>query len=126
MITIKEKQLKTLNDTIKAFNIGNLCITEKGMCRYYIEGKQGCAVGRLIEDKELCKKLDLKGNTGFTNTGITNTEIFNQLPDELKELTQDFLYHLQKLHDFTEFWNIDGLNKLGLEEVEIIKTKFEL
>lgn len=119
--TLKEKQLKVLNDTINAFNSTNRCTNEKGDCQYYMEGKQGCAVGRLIEDKELCKQLDLG-----INCGISSHEVFKQLPIELKDLTQDFLYKLQDLHDNFHYWNEKGLTQSGLIKVQGIKIEFGL
>ncbi len=121
MKTIKQKQLRILNETINNFNSTNRCVTENGSCNYYLEGKQGCAIGRLIEDKELCKKLD-KLDYG----GVSYHNVFDLLPDELKELTKGFLSDLQNLHDESECWNETGLTNRGLNRVGGIKVEFDL
>lgn len=119
--TLKEKQLDLLNETISFFNLGNRCIGSDSStaCFYYYEGKEGCAIGRKIEDKELCKSLDKEG-------AVTRNYVFNLLPDNLKELGQDFLINVQGLHDTISFWTKTGLSEKGEEKVIEIKNEFEL
>ncbi len=119
--TLKQKQLKVLNDTIKAFNSTNRCTDEKGSCKYYVVNKQGCAIGRLIEDKELCKELDVR-----PNCGVSDDNTFHKLPLQLQDLTQDFLVELQNIHDCASCWDENGLTDIGYSRVKYIKTKFEL
>jgi hypothetical protein len=109
------KQLALLEETAKTYNSDNRCINDEGICKYFVEGKIGCAIGRLIEDKELCKRLDdSKGKV------VKNIKIFNQLPEKLKEYTQEFLSDLQILHDNSDNWNEEGLSETGKKVVSQI------
>lgn len=108
METLKDKQLKVLNDTANYFNLNNRSVIEVGRCKYHIDGKQGCAIGRLIEDIELKKELDL-----LPNTGVNDNTVFNKLPDNIKELGQPFLTDLQRLHDNVNNWDEKGLSVGG-------------
>ncbi len=121
-MTLKDKQLKVLNDTIKAYNVNTLCIHETGGCKYYIEGKQGCAVGRLIDDIELRKKLDRNHEGGETDV----SSVFELLPDNVKELGVEFLTDLQALHDTKALWDDKGLNVHGKDRVGQIKRNHNL
>lgn len=121
MTSVQKKQLKVLNETIEAYNVNTRCTNEEGDCKYYVEGKQGCAIGRLIEDVELKKKLD---SGGFTM--VDNDCVFIQLPKEIQELGQDFLTRLQCLHDNKENWGEQGLSENGEDTVEYIKELFNL
>jgi len=120
MNDLQTKQLQILNSTIAHYNSSNRSVTE-AKCQYApIEGvSTGCAVGRLIQDKELCKELD-KGIV----TGIS--EVFNKVPDEVKELGLPFLQHLQRLHDNGDNWTLLGLSTEGKLAVDDIKFLFGL
>ncbi len=123
METLKEKQLKVLNDTVAIYNKNNRSIID-GKCLYFMEGTIGCAVGRLIADKELCKQLDGLDNGETTGVGV----VFDKLPSDVKQLGVDFLKELQNLHDdvYTRYWDDNGLSIKGVEFVERIKQVFEL
>ncbi len=108
MEKIKEKQLSILNDTISHYNSNNRSYIN-GSCVYYpTENSEGCAVGRLVKDKELCKAL---GTSSVNN-------IFSSLPDDIKELGHDFLNDLQQLHDNKDNWDGHGLSEKGKNAVE--------
>ncbi len=120
MTELQTKQLALLEDTIKFFNSENRCEIDSG-CKYFDESKYGCAIGRLIPDKELCKRLDL-----LESAGVSADIVFNQLPDNLKEYGQRFLICLQNLHDRKANWNNEGLSNDGKAAVDAIKIEFHL
>ncbi len=69
MTELQTKQLALLEDTVKFFNSKNRAydaLTEKCYYSHPIDGR-GCAIGRLIEDKELCKEF-FKGNINGVHT----------------------------------------------------------
>ena len=95
---------------------GEIGCAAKG-CIY--SGEIGCAVGRLIEDKDLCSRLD---NSALS--GVCRTEVFNQLPENVKELGQEFLQDLQKLHDNYQYWNENGLSDSGNKIMMQLETRW--
>lgn len=121
MTSIQKAQLELLEETAAFFNLSNRCETVAGMCKYHVDGKEGCAIGRKIQDIELRKELD-----AGTNTGVDYSKVFDRLPNDLKELGQDFLSNLQGLHDDTYNWSETGLSKSGQKSVYRIKEKFGL
>ncbi len=124
METLKEKQLRILNETALAYTSKTRSIVHN-VCMYYIKDSIGCAVGRLIEDKEFCKKLD----SNFDEKGniITDSSsVFHRLPSEVQELGKEFLREIQKLHDMVVNWDDEGISEQGLLLVENVKLKFEL
>ncbi len=126
MENLKEKQLKVLNDTVNHFNKGNRSVSNvhnnSSGCWYAPQNDTttGCAIGRLIEDKSICRILDKRG------AYISEENAFDLLPAELQALGQGFLINLQQLHDYGGNWNQTGLSEEGKREVEIIKNRYEL
>jgi len=118
MNEIKKKRLAVLESTINYFTSKNRCHGED-KCHYApIEGvSEGCAVGRLIKDKELCATLDTIGC-------VSTLDVFEQLPDDLQELGQGFLTELQILHDVASYWNETGLSFAGIQKFTYIKNVF--
>jgi hypothetical protein len=108
-MTLKEKQLAFLEDTVQHYNANNRS-SNSNECSYAPahEYTLGCAIGRHIEDKELCRNLDLK-----PESGVSYIPIFNELPQELRDLGIGFLTQLQTLHDREENWDEEGLTDLG-------------
>lgn len=127
---IQSRRLVILNDTVQWFSNHPRAkqdrtnmMRSKG-CLYFKDSDTGCSIGRLITDKELCRKLD-----EFAMSGVLAPDIFELLPPNLKELGQLFLYQLQALHDNDDNW-LNGSNtnnKLsdkGNELYESIKREF--
>lgn len=116
-----KKRLEFLEDTIRHYNLHNRSADDNAQsCFYYpINSKsEGCAIGRRIKDKELCKELD-----SLYNPGVMHDEAFNKLPQELRELGQQFLVSIQDLHDFPKNWNESGLSDQGKSKAkDIIET----
>lgn len=121
-MTLIEKQRAFLDETIAFYNSTNRGTSEGGGCKYYVEGKEGCAIGRKIADKELCKKLDKSKN----GSGIGLEWVFCQLPTDLQELGQDFLKAVQLLHDDSNNWNETGLSGVGTHKANLIRKDFGL
>ena len=113
MKKIFKRREDLLNDTINHYNSNNRSITLSGQCYYYPvnDKSEGCAIGRLIKDKELCKTF------GCRNVN----EVFSEIPKELQELGPEFLSQLQCLHDVGANWNESGLSENGKEVVEFIR-----
>jgi len=120
MTELQQKQLALLEDTIKFFNSENRA-EYNGKCTYHTEDGRGCAIGRLIPDKELCKKFD-----ALEDSPVYEERVFSNLPDNVKEYGKFFLSELQKLHDHTECWSINGLSSIGEVKVQKIKHAFDL
>lgn len=93
--------------------------TSKKVCTYSATEKApcGCAVGRRIEDKELCKSFDGMG---------TVHHIFRKLPYSLSRFGAVFLRELQKLHDHEDNWNDCGLSPAGAVVARDIEQRVRL
>jgi len=118
---LRTKRIEFLKDTINHYNLQNRSQSPLGNGCYYSaahENTQGCAIGRHIQDKDLCLKLDSMGGISF--------KIFNLLPNKLQELSIDFLARVQQLHDRNVNWIIKGLSKRGEIIVNDIITEFKL
>ena len=114
---IQQKRLAVLEDTCQYFNLSKRNVIGR-RCLYYPvnESTEGCAVGRLIKDKDLCSTLDNK-------VGTTVDIIFILLPKELQELGKQFLVDLQNLHDDKDCWTETGLSEEGFYQKRFIVDK---
>lgn len=120
---IKAKRLSIVEDVAKHYTSTNRAASlETNSCQYApIEGvSEGCAVGRLIADKELCKLMDTRG------CSINSvSQIFSEMvPQELKDLDLEFLRDLQIIHDEPSNWNSSGLSTYGQESIERIINRY--
>ena len=129
MDTIKEKQLALLNETVEYYSadpVGRRCVGER-RCAYspiklgLEDTSEGCAIGRKIT-AELAEEFDAE----IGDSSVSNRYIFDRLPEELKELTVQFLEVIQYLHDSDNSWDGKGLTQIGKERVEQIKRDFKL
>lgn len=122
----KQEMLALLNETAATYNSTNRSveITPDGheLCKYFTSADCGCAIGRLIPDKELCQRLDALAKYGSSVV----TDIYKLLPENLQEYPIDFLSQLQKLHDKEFNWVATGISEVGKQKVEEIKVQFEL
>lgn len=117
----KQDKLNLLEETATFYTSENRCVWSKGLsaCQYYTKDiPHGCAIGRLIPDKTLCKQLNSWG-------GVCNTPTFNLLPPDLQEYGQSFLSELQRLHDGEYNWNMSGLSLTGIRFVQEIREQIE-
>jgi hypothetical protein len=87
--------------------------------RCIYSGEIGCAVGRLIEDKSLCERMDL-----CEENRVSSFSIGELLPLEIQELGMNFLSQLQDLHDESSNWNESGLSEVGLEKWNSVKEMY--
>lgn len=105
-MTINERRLEILEWEKNNRTLNNRSFNAFG-CAY--EGYIGCAVGRLIADKNLCKKLDREHESSVVEYGV-----FCQLPSDVQQLEQGFLLDIQILHDTYTNWTNTGLSEKGL------------
>ncbi len=122
MTELQQKQLALLEETAKFYNLKNRSVY-KGNCKYFHPTKQGCALGRLIPDKELCQRLD---ELTQEKTNFSFNEAFEMFPDDLKKYTWQFLAEVQELHDYEFFWTDNGISFKGEQKVDRIKRQFNL
>lgn len=118
MKTIQERRLEILKWEKENRTSQNRAINNSLACLY--SGEIGCGVGRLIEDKDLCARLDSLGGAA----GVCNHLVFEQLPENVKELGRDFLMDLQKLHDDGHYWTPDGLSDDGNDFITVLEEKW--
>lgn len=124
MTPLQQRQLAFLEETAKFYNLSTRCVDADGKCKYYVEGKAGCALGRHIPDKDLCRKLD--NWNGNTSVGVSCDDAFELMPDNLRELGQDFLEQVQSMHDVITNWVSDGLSPEGTQVFNRIKLDYRL
>lgn len=79
-----------------------------------IPTSKGCAISRYLP-LELSKFIDSQGLNS-----VNHDLVFNLLPNEIKELGQDFLLSMQVLHDTDEFWDGDILSIRGHAEMNTL------
>jgi hypothetical protein len=116
MTSIQKAQLELLEETIEFYKHHDRCVTNLGLCKYHIDGKEGCAIGRLITDVDLRKKLDLA-----PVCSVDSHAIFEMLPKEIQEYGKTFLASLQYLHDFEYHWDGRKITDEGLMFIDQIK-----
>lgn len=123
-------QEQFLLDTVEYYSTdtNRRCVSSNnGGCKYspvnaHKEGiSEGCAIGR-----HLSPELQLKLDNRVGGTSVAYDGIFEQLPEWMKELTQDFLRKIQSLHDSDEYWNEKGLSLNGKEKLKEIIIRFSL
>ncbi len=118
-MTIKERQLKVLNETISFYNSDNIAMGGDKSCMYITPNGKKCAIGRLISD-------DLASSLEEVHSNKTLIDIFELLPKEIQELDKEFLSDLQMLHDYPSNWDKNGLTFEGKIEVNNFMLKFGL
>lgn len=130
--TLKQKQAKFLFDTVNHFNSTNRgnVYPWGNKCSYVA----GCAIGRHIADKELRLKMDEAIHMPdpkktmiwcFGETEL-HENVFNLLPNDLKELGNKFLRHVQELHDELLYWDTKGITEMGRKFLAQIIYHFKL
>lgn len=119
-------QTEFLLDTLKYYceDTSRRCVKE-GICNYHpstlgLTNSEGCAIGRYLPE-ELALKFDSNGVVGVEN-------IFENLPENLRLLTLDFLVDIQCLHNINNHWNTDteGLSVKGKDDLVTIIEQYGL
>jgi hypothetical protein len=105
MKTIQQRRLEILEWERDNRNFNNRSYEKYKGCTY--SGEVGCAVGRLIEDKDLCAELDKSPEPQVMDQ-------FYNFPKNVQELGWAFLSDLQNLHDNPYNWDDIGLSPSGL------------
>lgn len=127
MKTVKELRTAVLQDTIEYYSQdpeGRRCKDENECC--YSPNtidkettSDGCAIGRLLSPK-LREELDIY----YEGVAVSNDDLFNELPQAVQELGQEFLRKLQSLHDVDTNWNSEGLSEYGEEFAQHIERVY--
>lgn len=123
--TLAQRRLEILhwerdNRNLLNRNIGNDC------CMYEPQGgekKYGCGVGRLLPE-DIQKKCDTFVGDGPDGSSVSRKELFDLLPEDVKDLEHDFLVHLQLLHDTGAFWTNEGPSDEGIKRIEFLEKTF--
>ncbi len=110
-------QTQFLRDTVRHFNSYNRAASGGGCVYSETEFSSGCALGRHIVNKELCRELD---DDPEEITGVVDVRVFEKLPGQLAMLGQDFLKRVQSLHDTEILWGPWGLSPAGETRVDEI------
>ena len=123
MNDLNKKRLALLTETVEHYDIYNRSFRDDSCFYAPGGGSEGCAIGRKIEDKELCALLDsylkIDGKDASVHTN------FDMLPDDLKQYGASFLINLQGLHDKASNWNESGISENGSEAVKRIIDNIE-
>lgn len=119
---LKEARLNFLNDTVKYYSedISKRGVTPDGNCAYRYNDKK-CAIGRYIPDD--------KYNENIETFNCGQDIVFNLLSEDIQKLGRDFLIRIQEFHDYDNNWNDwndERLTYAGVEDIQHIKTLFEL
>jgi len=129
-MTLQEKQEGFLLDALEYYCQDpekRRCTMITGECFYapISSHTEGCMIGRKLP-LGIATTLDSLAGT-FSSTGISNSYVFELIPEELKELTVDFLNICQQLHDGGFHWNLEGLTDLGKQMLKLeIINRFNL
>jgi hypothetical protein len=106
MTKLQLEQLAFLVETATHFNINNRGHDKiNGGCSYLL----GCAIGRKIEDKDLCRTLDT-----MTVQGRSFSAVFEKMPPFFQSLGIGAVRATQHLHDEIDNWDENGLSPRGL------------
>lgn len=124
----KEEMIEYLDEIKNSYNFDNRARTENSngfskSCFYFKEDAngQGCAVGRRIKDKKLCKRLDSK----FHNKSVASWQVWDILPKYITRFGIGFLCDIQSFHDTNDNWVENGLSDAGKERYTFIKESIE-
>lgn len=115
--SLQQRQLKFLKEMIAYYSedVNRRATNETTGACYYLDKNTGnkCAIGRYIIDEN---SLEFSG--GFKK--LINSYP-NCIPESIKCLGDEFLSHIQDLHDINLYWDKDGLNDRGIERIKNIK-----
>ena len=133
----KDRKLAVLEDTITYYSEDPKRRCKQGKACFY-SGKsvkadtEGCAIGRLLP-KEVSEFLDETGYGGWEDEEnayfMLSSSEYNKHKETMKSLpawfksldTGNFFQRLQNLHDEDLFWDKNGLNLAGKQQVDAIK-----
>lgn len=92
---LQDQQLEFLEETFEHYSEDFLDKQAKddNSCKYRL-GKKRCAIGRYIQDK--------KYNSIMEGKTVSASEVFDALPEHIKNLSTAFLIKMQNTHDFAK------------------------
>ena len=116
--SIEQQRKEFLEETVQFYSEDvTRRATDGYHCMYRTEDGRKCAIGRHISDDKYTSRME-------ENSCVSNI-VFYSLPQEIQDLGQDFLSHIQSLHDGDENWGKEkGLSPIGEGKVNYIRKHF--
>jgi hypothetical protein len=119
---IKARQKAFLDYVAEFYNLNNRAETPAGGCVYHaLENSPGCAIGQFLP-------IDLQRKC-FGSIGdiyYYRPEEFNRFPNWMQEMSVDFLSEVQRLHDYSSYWDENGISEIGQKPYARIVERFDL
>lgn len=126
MTTIEERRLNFLNEKLgyfieapsrRAYN------QETESCMYWDKSTDNkCLIGMEIPEEKYNEAYEGESLT-FENS-LRKNSVFDLLPVEVQELSKDFLFQCQRLHDGDVYWTEEGLSNRGIGKLNFIKEEY--
>jgi hypothetical protein len=119
---VKARQKAFLDYVAKFYNLNNRAEKPEGGCVYHaLDNSPGCAIGQFLP-------LNLQKNCvgAIDNVYYYQPEYFNQFPDWMREMGFDFLLEIQRLHDYSSYWDENGISEIGQKPYARIVERFDL
>jgi hypothetical protein len=105
----------------KFYNSGNRAKRLYNCTYSKTETSPGCAIGQFLPC-ELVEQLDgLGGSNIYAVSRYSN--LYEQLPNWMREMGLDFLASCQMFHDSSTYWQESGFTQLGELELKSIKRR---
>lgn len=115
--SLQQRQLKFLKEMIAYYSedVNRRATNETTGACYYLDKNTGnkCAIGRYIINEN---SLEFSGNYKKLINSYPNC-----IPENIKSLGDEFLSHIQHLHDSNFYWDDSGLRDEGVERIKYIK-----
>jgi hypothetical protein len=131
-------QEQLLKDTINYYSANpakRRCISNRSSTCYYSPEKakkplrEGCAIGRHLAPKTKIA-FDALASSMFAISAISAIMEVGankaMMPDWMQKMNPEFLRRVQGLHDWSEYWDVQGLTRDGKERVNDIINYFRL
>lgn len=122
---LQKQQLAFLEETVEFYQ-KNPRSKQGDKCLYYHPTLAGCAIGRHIPNKDICRNLD---GVGGINR-MSNTS-YRLIPWSLRKLGKVFLSQMQDFHDSNDNWEhpknltgkVETLTYEGNSKIDLIKKR---
>ena len=127
-----------IEDTLKHFSEYNRCKNKgNGLCSYYNEEGEMCALGRYLKDPKSIEKISgdltsvleyIEGENISEGKRIIHYQdiLSDLLKDEVKHLNiVSFWWDLQSFHDTDDYWDEGKLTTHGLKVYNMLLKEWE-
>lgn len=115
------KTRQELLDNVVGYYNSERRANDGASCSYHTKDGRRCAVGISVTLRQA--KILQENYRGCT---VWKDDVFDALPERLKDMGKDFLYAVQKLHDGDPFWDKNGLTEEGKKKVKKICDEWVL